>query len=101
MVTPHYSSGRKEGRMPSSCLSTFEKRRHVAMDILVPLPEGRWEGGHDLCPSLLDKWRSVAMVTPMPLLDRNGFCPDPLPHFSRRRMGMWPWSPQGHPQSLF
>ena len=30
--------------------------------------EGRWEGGHDLCPSSLEEWVSVAMVTPIPLL---------------------------------
>ena len=26
--------------------------------------EGRWEGGHDLCPSFLEEWVSLAMVTP-------------------------------------
>ena len=31
----------------------------------IPFPEGRWEGGHDLCPSLLGKWKSVVMVIPI------------------------------------
>ena len=30
----------------------------------LPLPEGREEGDHDLCPSPPEKWKSVDMVTP-------------------------------------
>ena len=56
---------------PSSCLSTLEERRDEDMDILIPLPEESWEGGHDLCPSLLGKWKSVAMGTPILLLERR------------------------------
>ena len=53
------------------------------MDILIPLPEESWEGGHDLCPSLLGKWKSVAMGTPITLLERrmeesHGLCLSPI-----------------------
>ena len=46
----------------------------------LPLLEGSWEGGHDLCPSLPEKWRSVVMADPIPLLEGRrargyGLCP--------------------------
>ena len=46
------------------------------MVILIPLPQGIWEGGHDPCPSSLEKWRSEVMATSIPLLDgmREGGC---------------------------
>ena len=36
----------------------------MAMDTPIPLLYGGWEGGHDPCPSSLEEWVSVAMVTP-------------------------------------
>ena len=39
------------------------------MVILIPLPQGIREGGHDLCPSPPEKRRSVVMATPIPLLE--------------------------------
>ena len=41
----------------------------VTMAHSLPLLEGSWEGGHDLYPSLLVKWRSVVMADPIPLLE--------------------------------
>ena len=31
------------------------------------LPEGRREGGHDLCPSPLEKWMNVVMALLIPI----------------------------------
>jgi len=57
----------------------LESNRRVAM-VLIPLPDGIWEGGHDLCPSPPENRRSVVVVTPIPLLERRreggyGLCP--------------------------
>ena len=43
----------------------------VVIVILIPLPEGRWEGGHDLSPSPLEKGRSVVIVTLHPSSSRK------------------------------
>ena len=37
------------------------------MATTISFPEGRWEGGHDLSPSLLAERRNVAMAIPIPL----------------------------------
>ena len=37
------------------------------MVMLIPFPEEWWEGGHDLCPSLLGKCKSVVLIIPIPL----------------------------------
>ena len=37
----------------------------VTMANGLPLLEGLWEGGLDVCPSALEKWTSVAMVMGM------------------------------------
>ena len=57
--------------MASAPLSSWEVEewRRVAMVILIPLPQGIWEGGHDPCPSSLEKWQSEVMATPIPLLE--------------------------------
>ena len=45
------------------------------MVILIPHREGRWASGHDLCPSLPEKWTSVVMAMPIPLFKRgSGLC---------------------------
>ena len=46
--------------------------------MVIPIPhrEGRWASGHDLCPSIPEKVRSVVMAMPIPLFKRgNGLCP--------------------------
>ncbi len=45
----------------------LRKKRRVAMVVLIPLPGGIWEGGHDPCPSSREKWKSEAMATASPL----------------------------------
>ena len=39
------------------------------MVILIPRPEGIWEGGHVPCASSLEKWKSEVMATSIPLLE--------------------------------
>ena len=46
------------------------------MVIPIPQREGRWASGNDLCPSIPEKVRSVAMAMPIPLFKRgHGLCP--------------------------
>ena len=78
----------------------------VTMAHGLPLLEGRWEGGHDLCPSPPEQWRSVVTATPITLLEGrreggHGLCLSPLekrrsvvivtliPH-PKRKVGKWP-----------
>ena len=56
------------------------------MVILIPLPQGIWEGGHDPCPSPPEKRRSVAMATPIPLLEGRRM---PLSMPPPREQGEW------------
>ena len=49
----------------------------------IPLLEGKRGGSHGLCPSDLERWRSVAMVTHIPLVERrreesHGLCLFPI-----------------------
>ena len=94
----------------------LEEWRRVAMVILILLPEGIWEGGHDPCPSSLEKWKSAVMAKPIPpleggkdaivnaplLLRTRGVeeCVDDHPRLSMtsallllRSGGVWSWLP--------
>ena len=63
-----------------------EEWRRVAMVILIQLPQGIWEGGHDPCPSPPEKRRSVTMATPIPLPEGRRM---PLSMPPPREKGEW------------
>ena len=59
------------------------------MVTVIFLPEGRWEGGHAPCHSLLWKWMSVVMVILIPLAKTSTL-------LFLRSQGLWWWSPSSH-----
>ena len=63
MASPTPLLARRKEECYCLCLSLFEERGNVVMAILIPLPQRRWEGGYDLCPSVPEKWRSVVKAT--------------------------------------
>ena len=53
--------------MTITTLSTPLLPQHRRAEVMnPPLPEGRGEGGHDLGPSPLEKWMSMAMTNTIP-----------------------------------
>ena len=48
-------------------LAFIRKKGVLPLSYPPPVLEGRLEDCHDPCPSSLEEWVSVAMVTPIPL----------------------------------